>query len=170
MVDRLISLSDFLDRQVGRILIALMAAEIVVVFSAVIARYVFNNSFTWSDEVSRAFLTWIIFLGASSACRNGELLGITVFQQMLPRLGRRLLLAFVTILMIVFLVWTIDLAIDLMARTSRQSTFVLRVPLNWVTAAIPVGFALMILHLSVHLVRIWRGEEDQLTTDHIAEL
>lgn len=170
LVDKANAISDFLDRQVGRILIILMTAEICVIFSAVIARYVFNNSFTWSDEVSRGMLTWLIFLGASSAARNGELLGITIVAHLLPIAGRRALAAMVYVMMAVFLYLVIDISIDLMQRTARQSTFVLRLPLNYVTAAIPVSFALILLHLAVHIAKVIRGDEEDAASEQIQNL
>ncbi len=41
----------------------------VIVFVNVIARYFFNTSFSWSEELARYIIVWVSFLGVSSCAR-----------------------------------------------------------------------------------------------------
>ena len=62
----LLIIKNFLDEveKVYRFLIVVCLLVIVSdVFVGVIARYVFNSSFTWTEELGVLFYTWLIFIG-----------------------------------------------------------------------------------------------------------
>ena len=42
----------------------LVAAEIVVLFSGIVARYVFHKPIVWSDELASILFLWLAMLGA----------------------------------------------------------------------------------------------------------
>ena len=43
----------------------LMAAMTLLTFAQVVARYVFNYSFTWALELTGVMAAWLIFIGMS---------------------------------------------------------------------------------------------------------
>ena len=55
--------------------IGLLVTLAVVVVSATIARYVFNSSFVWYDEVAGVLLAWITFYGSAYAVVRRRHLG-----------------------------------------------------------------------------------------------
>ena len=55
----------------------LVAAEIVILFSGVVARYVFNAPLVWSDELASILFLWLAMLGAVIALRRGEHMRMT---------------------------------------------------------------------------------------------
>ena len=67
------------------VLIALMAAMALLVIANVIARYAFNHSFVWAEELSRYMMIWVGFLGSGLVLRIGAHLAVDVFQDLLPR-------------------------------------------------------------------------------------
>ena len=65
---------------------ALVAVEIVVLLAGVIARYVFDRPFTWSDELAAIVFLWLAMLGAVIAFRRDEHMRMTAAVGMLaPR-------------------------------------------------------------------------------------
>lgn len=135
-----------------------MAAETVIVFSAVVSRYVFNYSFAWSDEVARGLLTWLIFLGSTAAYRRGELIDIPFFkEQMSPGLTR-VALILGAIATAIFLAYTIRYGWMLTGRTSRQVTSVLSIKLYWFSGAVIVGSAVMLIHVVSDLLDLVTGK------------
>src|SRR5438045_2320249 len=65
-----------------------LAAMVVLVFSNVVLRYVFNSGIAISEELSRWLLVWLTFLGAIVALRQHAHLGVDTLVRTLPPRGR----------------------------------------------------------------------------------
>ena len=65
-----------------------LAAMVVLVFSNVVLRYVFNSGIATSEELSRWLLVWLTFLGAIVALREHAHLGVDSLVRALPPRGR----------------------------------------------------------------------------------
>lgn len=73
-----------------RVLVALLLAGMVVlVFGNVVLRYAANSGIPVSEELSRWFFVWLVFLGSIVALRDHAHLGIDTLVRKLPRLGRK---------------------------------------------------------------------------------
>jgi tripartite ATP-independent transporter DctM subunit len=57
----------------------LLVADLAVVICSVLSRFLFNDPFVWSDDVARALLLAVCFLGAAVALARGENAGVTFF-------------------------------------------------------------------------------------------
>lgn len=62
-----------------------LAAMSLSVFGNVVLRYVFNSGLTWSEEMSRYFFVWMVFLGAIAALKDKMHLGVDIVVNALPR-------------------------------------------------------------------------------------
>ena len=67
----------WLGAAVELIAAALVAAEIVILFSGVVARYVFDAPLVWSDELASMLFLWLAMLGAVIAFRRDEHMRMT---------------------------------------------------------------------------------------------
>jgi TRAP-type C4-dicarboxylate transport system permease small subunit len=75
--------------QVLKAAIALcLAVMVVLVFSNVVLRYVFNSGIATSEELSRWLLVWLTFIGAIVALREHAHLGVDSLVRALPPRGR----------------------------------------------------------------------------------
>ncbi len=83
---------------------ALVAAEIVILFSGVVARYVFDAPLVWSDELASMLFLWLAMLGAVIAFRRDEHMRMTATVGMLPAPSRALLDVFATGAALAFLI------------------------------------------------------------------
>lgn len=68
----------------------LLAVMVVLVFSNVVLRYVFNSGITVSEELSRWLFVWLVFLGAIVGMREHAHLGMDTLVQRLPPLGKKI--------------------------------------------------------------------------------
>ncbi|MDE5452980.1 TRAP transporter small permease subunit [Bradyrhizobium sp. CSA112] len=84
-MERLIDLYCRLLR--GAIAICL-AAMVVLVFTNVVLRYLFNSGIATSEELSRWLLVWLTFLGAIVALRQHAHLGVDALVRALPPRGK----------------------------------------------------------------------------------
>src|ERR1700730_12023033 len=55
----------------------LVLAEILVLSTGVVARYVFHRPITWSDELATSLFLWLVMFGAAIALRRGEHMRLT---------------------------------------------------------------------------------------------
>ena len=60
-----------------------LAADVALIFFAVLARYVLNSPIGWSEEIARLFLACFTFLGMALAFRRGQHLAIFAFVNLL---------------------------------------------------------------------------------------
>ena len=147
------SVEKWLLRANRWVLVALMATMAMLVFANVVSRYVLNYSLIWVEELTRYLMVWVGFLGAGLVLRLGAHIAVDAFQDLLPaRAARALRVCIVVVLAVTFAVMT-WLGVRYAAFAWDQETPVM----NWSTGAIylaiPIGGALLL----VHLVFIARG-------------
>ena len=86
-VERLI---DLYCRLLKVAIAACLAAMVVLVFTNVVLRYLFNSGIPTSEELSRWLLVWLTFLGAIVALRQHAHLGVDTLVRALPPLGKKI--------------------------------------------------------------------------------
>ena len=67
----------------------LMAGMVILVFGNVVMRYALNSGITVSEELSRWFFVWMVFLGALIGLKERAHLGLDTLIKALPLAGRR---------------------------------------------------------------------------------
>lgn len=74
-----------LDAFEETLLALLLAAMVLVSFSQVVARYVFNSGWVSALELTRILFAWLILIGMSYGIRIGAHLGVDAVVRLLPR-------------------------------------------------------------------------------------
>src|SRR3954469_9273608 len=69
----------------------LVVAEIVVLLSGILARYVFHKPIVWSDELAGILFLWLAMLGSVIAFQRGEHMRMTAIVGMLKPRARAFL-------------------------------------------------------------------------------
>ena len=156
-----------LDRAVARTLagvravcIAQATALFLIVVLAVIGRYVFGRSLTWTEEVPRYLLIWISFLGAAACVARHEHVGFDVLFNALPAPVRRWLGAAIGVLILGFgwivlrygIVFVKDFGPDMM-ETIPYTNY-------WYYVAVPISGALLLLFALKNIVDALRGRHE----------
>src|ERR1035437_7905226 len=54
-----------------------VVAEVLVLLTGVVSRFVFNHPLTWSDELASIMFLWLAMLGAAIAQRRGQHMRMT---------------------------------------------------------------------------------------------
>jgi len=78
----------------------LLGGMVVLVFSNVVLRYVFNSGISVYDELSRWAFVWLTFLGAIVALKERRHLGVDLLVAKLPASGRKACLVASHVLML----------------------------------------------------------------------
>ena len=71
----------------------LLLGSTLLLFVNVFLRYVFHSSTTWAEEAIRYAIICVTFIGNSICARRGSHVGIDIFAQLMPPLGRKIVLA-----------------------------------------------------------------------------
>jgi TRAP-type C4-dicarboxylate transport system permease small subunit len=128
------------------VLILLLAAMAVIIFTNVGLRYLTNQSIEWAEEVSRHMMIWLTFLGCGPVLRYGGHIAVENLQDALPRRAAVALRAFVALLLFAFFGFMIWYGWLYMQRAMFQMTAATQIPFGYIYAAMPVGGLLLIVH------------------------
>jgi TRAP-type transport system small permease protein len=126
--------------------IAILAAMAAMVFANVALRFLTDHSILWVEEVSRYLMIWLTFLGAGLVLRYGGHIGVDTLQEALPRHAASIR-ATIFVLLLAFFATMLWLGIRYSMVTWGQTTPVMQIPIGVVYLAMPIGFALLIVHL-----------------------
>jgi C4-dicarboxylate transporter DctQ subunit len=128
------------------------------VATQVVARYLFNYSFSWSEEFPVFLFLWGSFIAAATAYRDESHLSVTFVYKKFPRRIKKILLYLNLILSLIFfiIVGYSELMIDL---SLRGSTFVvMKISKLYCYIGIPVACLLFITFGIEKIYREIKGE------------
>ena len=123
----------------------ILAAMAIMVFANVVLRLTTDTSILWVEELSRFLMIWLTFLGAGLVLRYGGHIGIDNLQDAFPRQAK-LIRGVVYALMLAFFMFMLIMGIRYSMFTWGQTTAAMEIPVGAVYLAMPVGFALLIVH------------------------
>jgi TRAP-type C4-dicarboxylate transport system permease small subunit len=128
--------------------IVILAAMALMIFANVALRYLTDYSILWAEEASRYAMIWLTFIGSGLVLRYGGHIGIDTLQERLPAHAPAIRAA-IFALMLAFFVFMVWIGARYATLTWAQTTPVMGIPIGAVYLAMPIGFALMALHLLV---------------------
>jgi len=132
---------------INYLLAFLLAVIVLIVFSNVLSRYLFNASLAWSDEISRMMFIWLVFLGAIIAYVNNEHLGLDIFIKFFPKKTTQVFILVADIVVFISLTVVLKGGID-MTVDSFES--------GWISSAVPIqyGYIYLVVPISAALMLI----------------
>jgi TRAP-type C4-dicarboxylate transport system permease small subunit len=130
-----------------------------IVFSNVIARYFFDYSPVWADELPRYMMVWITFIGMSYCVRKGEHVTMDViFEKFSGGLKKKiylfiLIVSFVFSLFLAYQGWGLSQKVFML----KQKSVALQIPMGYIYLAIPIGSILMAKNFAHLIYKNWRS-------------
>lgn len=131
----------------------LVAAEIVILFAGVFARYVLHDPIAWVDELASILFLWLAMLGAAIAFRRNEHMRMTAALGRFGEKARAKLNTLAIAAPFVFLALILPSALSYVHEEHVILSPALSVPDSWRVAAIPAGIVLMIAFAAFKLMR-----------------
>lgn len=132
-----------------------------LIFCQVIARYVFQKSFSWTDEIAVYCLIWFVYISSSWAVRERAHIRVMSFVELMPPTIARWLVYLsdtVWIAFAIFLTWQGILLNESLWKRSYVSP-ALGIEQKWPYMIVAIGFGMMVLRLLQLYVRhIWYGD------------
>lgn len=140
-------LDGALARAEAALLGLLVLAMTGVTLAQVIARYAFGAPLIWSEEAARYLFVWVSMLGAALAARQGGHYALTALSERLPAAPARAARVVVLVVSAGFLLVLLVTGVNETMQAHLQDAATLPFRMSLPYAALPVGAALMLLHL-----------------------
>lgn len=124
----------------------LVAAIAVVIAASVFWRYALNDALSWSEEIAKYMMIWMVFTGAPIALRQGGHVAIEILPNLLPDRARQLLFGLVFLIIAALMVMLVYRGTTFAWNGRTQIAIgVGDFSLAWIFASVPSGSAIMLL-------------------------
>jgi TRAP-type C4-dicarboxylate transport system permease small subunit len=150
------TLSDYLNKITEIVVMTLMSAISVIIFTQVVCRYVFNHSLYWSEEVGRYILIWITFLGASVGVKRYAHIGIDFLYNRTHGLFRKILDFIIILLGLFFAALICYFGYKFASFAKFQKSAALLMPMTIPYLSISVGGFLIFVHYISSLIELFK--------------
>ncbi|TMJ04788.1 MAG: TRAP transporter small permease [Alphaproteobacteria bacterium] len=126
-----------------------------IVFLQFFTRYVLNDSLSWTEEIARYGLMWIVFIGGIMVTRRNTHIAVELLSNVMkPGLARATLLAFVDLIKLGFLGLLAWLSWTITERMGLQRMTVFDLPMSYVYGGVALGCIGMFVRQAINL---WRN-------------
>lgn len=149
MISRALHVLRWIERAVAAGLLVILVA---IVFAGAAGRYT-GNPVIWSDEVAQALFVWVSMLAADLTLQRSGHFSIDIFANLLPPRARFVLDIIVIALLGALLGLLVLNGFRFADMTSGRPMPMLGLPSSVATAALPVGFSLMMITLIEQAIR-----------------
>ena len=139
-----------------------LALMVLLIAIQVVARYVFSEPPGWTEEGARYAMVWSGLLGSAVAFKAGAdpvMLRLTVFEgnAAIAWLRAASVMLFVAPILYFCLVGPgQDLTRGFLARSASRNTEAIGLSMAWFTAALPVAFIAILIHVAAGLAALKR--------------
>lgn len=161
----------WIDRFEEHFLALMLAGMTLVTFGQVVARYVFNYSFTWAMEFTGVMFAWMIFIGASYGVRVSAHIGIDVLIRLFkPGLAH----AVAIVASALCVLYSCILAFggwQYLSKLYAVGVYMQDIPVpQWMPKIVlPLGFALLAVRFSIIFWKLVTGREVHLLGDEVQD-
>jgi len=131
----------------------LVVANVIILLTGVVARYVFHAPLIWTDDLAQGLFLWLGMIGAAVALSRGEHMRMTALVARAGPRGQSWLDVYGAAIWLIFLAAVIQPSISYVFEVSRLMMPGLQVSKSWLTAPLPIGFTLMAIIATARLFR-----------------
>jgi len=137
------------------ILVILSIFTVVIIFSQVVLRYIFNSSLPWSEEIARYAFICLIYVGVSYGVKRQKHLSVDVFIMIFNDKGKIIINMIANFLFLGFALVITYYGIDIVGRITRESA-ALEIPMEYVYMALVVGMILTSIRLIQNIYKNYK--------------
>ena len=132
-------------RSVEITIVTLFAVLTIAVFAQVVARYVFNQPPTWTEELARFCQVWIVLLASSICLRKGSHLAVDYLGPALAPVARKAVALFTGLLIAAYSAAVVIWGVRLMMVGFVQTSPAMQLNMGLVYLVFPIAGGLMLL-------------------------
>ena len=118
-----------------------MSVMTVIIFVQVVARYVFQNSLSWSEELARYIFICLVYLGISYGCQMRKHIKIDAALLLFPKNMRKYIVIIGDLFFLFFAIYVAYTGFGYSIKQTRVSS-AMGIPFKYVYISTFVGFGL----------------------------
>lgn len=131
---------------------------VTLVICQVFTRFVTEGSLTWSEELSRYFMAYMVFCAAALVTREKQHIRIENLTSKLTGAPKKVVSTISLLIQIAFLVIVIVGYVQFMPTSTMRTSPTAQIPMSVVYFCIPLSVLFMILYLIRDLVNTWHTQ------------
>lgn len=133
---------------IGGVLMMLLT---IVVFLAVVSRYVFDLPIQSTGEISGILFAWLVFLTAVSVTHNDDNIAVTYFRGLLSAPVQKVVKVGIKLITLAFVVLVLISSARLTLTVATQPLPSLRISSAWLNGSVMVAFSVLAVLLLIGL-------------------
>ncbi len=163
--NKVISILANLDIAVASVILTVL---IVLTFLGVVWRYIFNNPFTWLEEVQTSCMVWIVFAAAGAAFRSGNHVAIEMIVDLMPAKMQKVMEWLISIVVVVVIGYLFKQSIGFIQVfiKSGRSTSMLKIPYTVVYGIAIVSYIDMIISYFYSIIKGVKSEAKEAASSN----
>ncbi len=138
--------SNALDKGCSVVCIIALTAMVLLTGLQIVCR-LFFTALAWSEELTRYLLIWSTFIGAGIVYKHGGHIAVTLLHGFLPPMAGKAVKVFIHVICGAFCAIAIYYGFQYMGMQGNQLSAAMRIPMRYMYMCIPVGFAIMEVHV-----------------------
>ena len=144
------------------LLIGTLVFNVLLIFSQILMRTIFNYSLSWTEELSRYIFIWQTWLGTSIALKYKQHIRVEILINFLKKIKNKkkleVLVNFIWIGFSIFLLYAgILLSKSMIARNVLSSG--MRIPLVFTYSCLPISSLIVLIRLINNTINLIKKEE-----------
>ncbi|MBE1555536.1 TRAP transporter small permease [Sporosarcina limicola] len=155
-----IRLNDILNKIFGYVLALVMAFMTVIIFWQVFSRYVAGSSLSWSEELSRFLMIFMVLIGSSLALRDGKLIAVDIVQDSLKGKVRKWVKVITHLISIVFYIILFVYGLNVAEKFGNQVAPGTHISMYFIYLSLPIGGLLLLINAITCILEEFIGKEE----------
>lgn len=149
-------INTFVAKIESWLLVTIVLIMVILSFTQVILRNVFDHGLLWGDIFLRHLVLWVGFIGASLATREEKHINIDVFSRLMKGKGKLFAQGFVYFFAM-YVSWLLaDAAWDFVMEEKEYETILFNGIASWYfQIIIPIGFGIMSIRFALAGIERW---------------
>ncbi len=140
---------------------------LTIVMLQFFTRYVLNDSWSWTEEISRYFLIFLGFVGSVTCVRKGSHIFLEFFYRYLPARAIKPISISVEVLNTGFFAFLGYFAIELVERTQAQKMVSVDLPKSVIYWVVVVSCFAMAITAAFNVIRIFRERPEDVIQEKL---
>jgi len=185
--------SSFIDRLEENFIAIILALMVIISFSQVIARYIFNSGWGGALELTQVLFAWLILFGMSYGIKTGAHLGVDALIRTFPKPVFRFFALFGAVICVLYGItlfsadWLVFFGVDANGGAWVYFSKIYKIGIGmesivlpgflggerlprWIAYVIlPFGLLLFVFRSIQAFISIWKGDREMIIASHEAE-
>jgi len=153
-----IKLIDAINNIFGYVISIVLAFMAIIIFWQVFARFVMGDSLSWSEELSRFLMIFMIFIGCSIAVREGRMIAVDVIYERISLKTQKVIKILVHLISIVFYIILINFGYNLAESFGNQIAPGTNISMYFIYLSIPIGGILLFANSLANILEEFVGK------------